>query len=129
MCICHCMDSFCITSSIFNVPFVYSDTLHNACAVTDYYGSTKAEPRVCQYCHGIFLRWAPDFNNPPDHPDCFKHFKTTGEYYDCHGSPRSCHGLAKDRQGFVTVSLYTVLHGCPRIDDPGDPASEPGQWD
>ena len=59
----------------------------------------------------VLLRFAPDFNNPPDHAHCFKHFKTSGEYP---GSSSFAKELPWFRHG-----VTTVLHGCPRIDDPG----------
>ena len=109
-----------------NVPFVYS----NAGVVMEYYGSAKAEPRICRYCHGIATVWSGFYN--PNQSDCLKHFKTaTGVsriVMVAKELPRTSHGLATNRQGFVKVSLrsFTDASGL-RIR--GDPASAPGQWD
>ena len=64
-------------------------------------------PVLPRYCYGL--------------PRLFKHFKTSGE-------SRNCHGLAKDRQGFVTVSLG-FFTDAPGLTIRDDPASKPGQWD
>ena len=77
-----------------------------------------------RYCYGltripIIPRVTPIVLNILKHP---------GSIPDRLGSPRSCHGLVKDRQGFVTVSLrFFTDH--PGLTIRGDPASEPGQWD
>ena len=78
-------------------------------------------PVLPQYSYGFsrisIIPWIT-----PNPLNILKHFKTSGEY------PRSCHGLAKDRHSFVTVSLrfFTYAAG---LMIRGDPASEPGQWD
>ena len=98
---------------IFNVPFVYS----NAGVVTYCCGRANMDPRWCPGYTGIatiLLQFALDFNNPPDHPNCFKLFKHPGSIPDRHGSPRSCHGLSngssRTGQGFVT-DWPRVRHG------------------
>ena len=81
-------------------------------------------PRICRYCYGlprisIIPRVTQIVLNILIHP---------GSNPDRHGSPRSCHRLAKDRQGFVTVSLR-FFTDAPGLTVRGDSASEPEQWE
>ena len=101
------------------------------CVFTNYYGSAKVETRWCPGYAGIanvLLRLAPDFNNPRITQNVLNIEKHPGSNPDSQGSPRSCHGQAKDRQGFLTVSLWFFTDALGWTIR-GDPASEPGQWD
>ena len=87
------------------------NTLYNAGVVTDYYGSAKADTRICRYCHGL-----PWISITPIVLGILKH---PGSIPDRHRSPMSCHGLAKYRQGLVKVSLKPRSHF---------PGSRPRMW-
>ena len=81
-------------------------------------------PVLPRYCYGLprisIIPWIT--------PIVLNILKHLGSNPDRHGSPRNCHGQAKDLQGFVTVSLQFFVDA-PGLKIRGYPASEPGQWD
>ena len=102
----------------------------NAGVFTDYYGSAKVESRWCPGYADIATllhRFVLDLNNPRITPIVLNILKHPGNNPDCQGSPWSCHGRAKLRQGFVTMTLR-FFTDAPGSMTRGDPAPEPGQW-
>ena len=83
-------------------------------------------PRICRYCYGLSrISIIPRITPIVFLNKILKHQRSNP---DRHGWPSSCHGLAKDRQGFVTVSLR-FFTDAPGLTVRGDSASEPGHWD